>query len=110
MIIMESTKLYFAEGCRLCDAVMSQLDELGAKYDAVEVEENATGDGWIIIDETSPVRGKEISSQIMKGVPALFQPQPGKPDVMIIGYQIGAVIGQYKSILMKKKKKALNNG
>ncbi len=89
---MEFAKLYYAEGCRLCDAVMSQLDELGGKYNAVEVKENEAKDAWIVIET-----GEEIPVNIMSGVPALYD-----QGVMITGYQIGAVIGKYRGILMKQ--------
>ena len=92
---MISAKLYYSEGCRLCDAVMSQLDELGAKYTAVEVIETKAKDAWKVIET-----GEEIPINIMKGVPALFD-----MGVMIVGYQIGAIIGKYKSILAKSNKK-----
>ncbi len=92
-------KLYFSEGCRLCDSVMRQLDELGAKYDAVEVTENEDNTAWLIIDETSPRKGTSISTTIMKGVPALYH-----LGAIITGYQIGAIIGHYRSVMKKKEK------
>jgi len=91
---MRMARLFYAQGCRLCDAAMSQLDECGARYNAIEVVESKDKDSWIVVETK-----EEISITIMKGVPALFD-----QGVMIVGYQIGMVIAKYKEILMKAKK------
>lgn len=91
---MQMAQLFYADGCRLCDIVMDQLDHVGARYNAVEVIENEAQDAWVVVET-----GEEISTAIMKGIPALMS-----CGVIMIGFQIGSIIGKYREIMLKKAK------